>query len=107
MMILGVSMLGNLNIEVMNQKHLGMAFWRIVLSAGILAMVMSVINTLMASHSSFPVSNDTNTVFRQSSSPTAAKASALVMSGHMVPWLRRRCSVDPSAEQAAVTGPSN
>ncbi|KAJ6107980.1 hypothetical protein N7523_009303 [Penicillium sp. IBT 18751x] len=46
MMILGVAMLGNLNIEVMNQKHLGLAFWRIIISAGILAMVMSVINML-------------------------------------------------------------
>ncbi|KAJ5304687.1 uncharacterized protein N7443_004347 [Penicillium atrosanguineum] len=46
MMILGVAMLGNLNIEVMDQKHLGLAFWRIVISAGVLAMVMSVINIL-------------------------------------------------------------
>lgn len=90
-MILGVSMLGNLNIEAMNQKHLGMAFWRIVLSAGILAMVMSVINILTASHSYFSVSNDTNPVSRQSSSPTAAKASVLVTSEHMVQWPRRRC----------------
>jgi hypothetical protein len=46
MMILGVATLGNLNIEAMNQKSLGLAFWRIVISAGILAMVMSVINIL-------------------------------------------------------------
>ncbi|KAJ5570417.1 uncharacterized protein N7459_009847 [Penicillium hispanicum] len=44
MMILGVSGLGNLNTEAMSQKSLSLAFWRIVISAGILAMVMSVIN---------------------------------------------------------------
>ncbi|KAJ5176395.1 uncharacterized protein N7482_002272 [Penicillium canariense] len=46
MMILGVAMLGNLNTEAMSQKTLGLAFWRIVISAGILAMVMSVVNIL-------------------------------------------------------------
>lgn len=46
MMILGVAVLGNLNIESMSQKSFGLAFWRIVISAGILAMVMSVINVL-------------------------------------------------------------
>jgi hypothetical protein len=52
MMILGVATLGNLNIEAMNQKSLGLAFWRIVISAGILAMVMSVINILTVSQPS-------------------------------------------------------
>ncbi|KAJ5095226.1 hypothetical protein N7532_007517 [Penicillium argentinense] len=46
MMILGVAVLGNLNMEEMSQKSLGLAFWRIVISAGILAMVMSVMNVL-------------------------------------------------------------
>lgn len=49
MMILGVAVLGNLNIETMSQKSFGLAFWRIVISAGILAMVMSVINVLAVS----------------------------------------------------------
>lgn len=49
MMILGVAVLGNLNIETMSQKSFGLAFWRIVISAGILAMVMSVINVLTVS----------------------------------------------------------
>ncbi|KAB8228481.1 hypothetical protein ETB97_002283 [Aspergillus alliaceus] len=44
MMILGVSMLGNLNTEATSQESLGLSFWQIVLSAGILAMIMSVIN---------------------------------------------------------------
>ncbi|KAJ5889784.1 hypothetical protein N7504_010594 [Penicillium tannophilum] len=46
MMILGVATLGNLNIAAMSQKSLGLSFWRIVISAGVLAMVMSVINLL-------------------------------------------------------------
>ncbi|OQD72477.1 hypothetical protein PENDEC_c021G04964 [Penicillium decumbens] len=46
MMILGVATLGNLNIDAMSQKSLGLAFWRIVISAGILGMIMSVINIL-------------------------------------------------------------
>lgn len=49
MMIIGVSTLGNLNADSMSQKDLGMTFWRIVLSAGILGMVMSVINLLTVS----------------------------------------------------------
>lgn len=49
MMILGVAVLGNLNTAAMSQKSLGLAFWRIVISAGILAMVMSVINVLAVS----------------------------------------------------------
>ena len=46
MMILGVSVLGNLNTKTSSQKSLGLAFWRLILSAGILAMVMSVVNVL-------------------------------------------------------------
>ncbi|KAJ5281407.1 hypothetical protein N7478_006779 [Penicillium angulare] len=46
MMILGVSTLGNLNAPIMSQDKLGLAFWRIVISAGVLAMVMSLVNLL-------------------------------------------------------------
>ncbi|KAF9887599.1 hypothetical protein FE257_009812 [Aspergillus nanangensis] len=46
MMILGVSVLGNLNTPATSQESLGLAFWRIVVSAGILTMVMSVINLI-------------------------------------------------------------
>ncbi|OOQ83104.1 hypothetical protein PEBR_36515 [Penicillium brasilianum] len=46
MMILGVAVLGNLNSESMSQKKLGLAFWRIIISAGILAMVVSLVNVL-------------------------------------------------------------
>ncbi|PYI10352.1 hypothetical protein BO78DRAFT_404134 [Aspergillus sclerotiicarbonarius CBS 121057] len=46
MLILGVGVLGNLNKKATSQEALGMAFWRIVLSAGILAMIMSVVNAI-------------------------------------------------------------
>ncbi|KAJ5368659.1 uncharacterized protein N7496_008419 [Penicillium cataractarum] len=46
MMILGVSILGNLNSKAMSQDNLGLAFWRIIISAGILAMVVSLVNVL-------------------------------------------------------------
>ncbi|EPS28929.1 hypothetical protein PDE_03875 [Penicillium oxalicum 114-2] len=46
MLILGVAVLGNLNTEAMTQKSLGLAFWRIIISAGILAMVVSLVNIL-------------------------------------------------------------
>lgn len=49
MMIIGVSTLGNLNSSSMSQKELGSTFWRIVLSAGILGMVMSLVNLLAVS----------------------------------------------------------
>ncbi|KAE8145286.1 hypothetical protein BDV25DRAFT_133930 [Aspergillus avenaceus] len=44
MMILGVTILGDLNSEATSQESLGLSFWQIVLSAGILAFIMSVIN---------------------------------------------------------------
>ncbi|KAG2420604.1 hypothetical protein HFD88_000217 [Aspergillus terreus] len=46
MMIMGVGILGDLNTPATSQDKLGLAFWRIVLSAGILAMVMSVVNLI-------------------------------------------------------------
>ncbi|RAL05724.1 uncharacterized protein BO80DRAFT_344526 [Aspergillus ibericus CBS 121593] len=46
MLILGVGVLGDLNTKATSQEALGMAFWRIVLSAGILAMIMSVVNAI-------------------------------------------------------------
>lgn len=49
MMILGIAVLGNLNTEAMNQESLGLAFWRIIISAGILAMVVSLVNILAVS----------------------------------------------------------
>ncbi|RMJ26425.1 hypothetical protein PHISP_02697 [Aspergillus sp. HF37] len=46
MMILGVAVLGNLNAEATSQESLGLPFWRVILSAGILSMVMSAVNVL-------------------------------------------------------------
>ena len=42
--ILGVEVLGNLNTKATSQESLGLPFWRLILSAGILAMIMSVVN---------------------------------------------------------------
>lgn len=49
MLILGIGVLGALNTAATSQGALGLAFWRIVVSAGILAMVMSGINLLAVS----------------------------------------------------------
>ncbi|KAJ5608376.1 hypothetical protein N7537_004995 [Penicillium hordei] len=46
MMILGVATLGNLNTKAMTQEAIGMNFWQIIVSAGILAMIVSVVNVL-------------------------------------------------------------
>ena len=52
MLMLGVGVLGDLNTKATSQESLGMAFWRLVLSAGILAMIMSVINVVAVSRTS-------------------------------------------------------
>ncbi|OJK02559.1 hypothetical protein ASPACDRAFT_51082 [Aspergillus aculeatus ATCC 16872] len=44
MLVLGVGVLGDLNTKATSQESLGMPFWRLVLSAGILSMIMSVVN---------------------------------------------------------------
>ncbi|KAL4755149.1 hypothetical protein BDW72DRAFT_55073 [Aspergillus terricola var. indicus] len=44
MLILGVGALGDLNTPATSQEELGLTFWRIIISAGILALVVSVIN---------------------------------------------------------------
>jgi hypothetical protein len=54
MMILGVSTLGNLNTKAMTQEEIGMAFWRIITSAGILAMVVSSLNVAAVSPNPLP-----------------------------------------------------
>lgn len=55
MFMLGAGVLGNLNRKDMGQDHLGITFWRIVLSAGILGLVMSAINLVSVSFCSFPL----------------------------------------------------
>lgn len=44
MVVLGVSILGNLNKEATSQESLGTAFWRIVISAGILVALLGLLN---------------------------------------------------------------
>jgi hypothetical protein len=46
MTILGVSVLGDLNKPSSRQDALGLAFWRIIISAGILSLIMSLINLI-------------------------------------------------------------
>ncbi|KAI9715972.1 MAG: hypothetical protein M1812_005606 [Candelaria pacifica] len=46
MVFLGVSLLGNLNKQATSQKSLGLPFWRIVISSGILILVLGVINII-------------------------------------------------------------
>lgn len=49
MLILGIGALGDLNTPATSQEELGLTFWRIVISAGILALVVSVINVAAVS----------------------------------------------------------
>ena len=49
MVVLGINMLGNLNKEALSQESLGLAFWRVVISAGIIIFIMGWIN-LVASY---------------------------------------------------------
>ncbi|KAL4809135.1 hypothetical protein BDV18DRAFT_134014 [Aspergillus unguis] len=44
MLVLGVGVLGDLNTPATSQEKLGLTFWRIIISAGILALVLSVVN---------------------------------------------------------------
>jgi hypothetical protein len=44
MILLGNAILGNLNKEATSQESLGLAFWRIVISSGIVVIVMGFVN---------------------------------------------------------------
>jgi hypothetical protein len=44
MLLLGNTILGNLNKQATSQKNLGLPFWRIVIASGIVVIVMGVIN---------------------------------------------------------------
>ena len=46
MILLGNATLGNLNKEATSQESLGLAFWRIVISSGIVVIVLGVVNIL-------------------------------------------------------------
>lgn len=49
MVVLGINVLGNLNKPDGSQKNLGMAFWRIVISSGILIFILGWFNLLAVS----------------------------------------------------------
>lgn len=91
MLILGVGVLGDLNTNATSQESLGMAFWRIVLSAGILAMIMSVINVIAVNRTSgFSERNADSMEYRALSSPTAILVSVHDMCGSMEQWRPRK-----------------
>lgn len=47
MAVLGIDILGNLNKQATSQQSLGLPFWRIVISSGIVVLVMGLINIAM------------------------------------------------------------
>jgi hypothetical protein len=49
MLLLGNDILGNLNKQATSQKSLGLAFWRIVIAAGIVVIIMGTINLFAVS----------------------------------------------------------
>lgn len=46
---LGVNMLANLNKPTMTKKELGMAFWRVIIAAGILVFIFGIFNIIAVS----------------------------------------------------------
>jgi hypothetical protein len=44
MLLLGNTILGNLNKKATSQKNLGLPFWRIVIASGIVVIIMGTIN---------------------------------------------------------------
>jgi hypothetical protein len=49
MMVLGLNMLGNMNKQATSQSSLGMPFWRLLVAAGILAIVIGFFNVVAVS----------------------------------------------------------
>lgn len=50
MIIVGVSILGNLNKQATSQGSLGTAFWRIVISSGVITCIFGVVNIFAVSN---------------------------------------------------------
>lgn len=97
MVILGVSILGNLNKEATSQESLGLAFWRIVISSGIVVLVMGVVNIFAVStiRASFQLFRSTikltkSLSIRATSSATGDRESQRATSGPTVLWPPRR-----------------
>lgn len=49
LVFLGNGVLGNMNKVATSQESLGLAFWRVVIAAGIIALVMGPVNILAVS----------------------------------------------------------
>jgi uncharacterized membrane protein YvlD (DUF360 family) len=49
MIVVGVSILGNLNKDATSQQSLGLSFWQIVICSGILTTIMGVVNIVVVS----------------------------------------------------------
>ena len=54
MIIVGVSILGNLNKAATSQQSLGVQFWQIVISSGIVTTIMGFVNLFAVSLPPFP-----------------------------------------------------
>jgi hypothetical protein len=46
MIVIGITVMGNLNKETGSQEHLGLAFWQVVISSGILVFILGHFNLL-------------------------------------------------------------
>lgn len=55
MVVLGVNVLGHLNKESLSQENMGLAFWRIVLAAGVLAFIIGLFNVIAVSPFPLPI----------------------------------------------------
>jgi hypothetical protein len=49
MILIGVSILGNLNKAATSEKSLGLTFWRIVISSGIIVTILGFVNMALVS----------------------------------------------------------
>jgi hypothetical protein len=84
MVVLGINMLGNLNKEAVSQESLGLAFWRVVISAGIIIFIMGWINLVAVRNTpSFPKTIADHSS-RATSFATAVKVSQPVKFVHTV-----------------------
>ena len=46
MIVLGINVMGNLNTPAGSRKQLGIAFWRIVISSGIIIFILGWVNLI-------------------------------------------------------------
>ena len=49
MIIVGVSILGNLNKQATSQESLGLGFWRLVIASGIVVAILGFLNIIVVS----------------------------------------------------------